>query len=118
MPALPTHCKLPTEIVSVSDIVTGEGTFDCVKLGHLDSLDLQYTPKECKEKLYFQPVFEPTVLQELPCSVFFPFMFGVCDNRLVLELIYSSSDYYIASTITKLLISSKITCLDWIQISY
>lgn len=37
--ALPTHCKLLTETVSVSDIVIGEGIFVRVKVGHLNSLD-------------------------------------------------------------------------------
>ena len=44
-------------------------------------------------------------------------MFGVCDNRLVLELIYSGSDYCSASTIANLQKSSKITRLEWIRIS-
>ena len=65
MSALPTHYKLLTEIVSVSDIVIGEGTFDCVKVGDLNSLDVQCAVKEEKEKLYLQPVFETRVLQEL-----------------------------------------------------
>ena len=93
MSALPTHCKLSTEAVSVSDIVIGEGFFGRVKVVHMNSLDLQCVVKEGKEKLYFQPVFEARVLQELRGSDFFPFVFCVCDNRLVLELICSDSNY-------------------------
>lgn len=48
--ALPTHCKLLTETVSVSDIVIGEGTFGHVKVDHLSSLDLSCAFKEGKEK--------------------------------------------------------------------
>ena len=33
--ALPTHCKLSTETVAVSDIVIGEVIFGHVKVGHL-----------------------------------------------------------------------------------
>lgn len=40
MSALVTHCKLSTEKVSISDIVIAEGTFGCVKVTHLNSLDL------------------------------------------------------------------------------
>ena len=94
MSALPTHCKLSTETVSVSDIVTGEGVFGRVKEGHLNFLDLQFAVKEGKGKLYSQPVFEARVLPELQGCEFFPFVFGVCGNRLVLKLISSDSDYY------------------------
>ena len=56
-------------------------------MGHLNSLHLPRTAKERKEKLYFQPVLGATVLQELQGCGFFQFLFGVCDSRLVLELI-------------------------------
>ena len=82
MSAPPTHCKLSTETISV-----GEGCFGRVKVDHLNSLDLQCAVKEQKKKLYFQPVFEARVLQELQGCECFTFVFGVCDNRLVLELI-------------------------------
>ena len=47
--ALPTHCKPSTETVSVSYIVIGEGTFSCIKVDHLNSLDMQCAVKEGKE---------------------------------------------------------------------
>ena len=50
--ALPTHYKLLNETVSVSDIVIGEGIFVRVKVGHLNSLDVQCAEKEGKGKLY------------------------------------------------------------------
>ena len=50
--------------------------------------------------------------------IFFPFLFGFCQNRLLLELIFSGSDYCNASTIPDLQKSSKITCLKLIRISY
>ena len=65
MSAFSTHCKLLTETVSVSDIVIGEGTFDRVKVRHLNTLYLQFVAKEKKEKLYIQLAFEATVLQDL-----------------------------------------------------
>ena len=34
MSALPIHCKLSTETVSVSDVITGEGTF--VRVTHFE----------------------------------------------------------------------------------
>ena len=94
MSALSAHFKLWTERVSVSDIVIGEGTFGRVKADHLNSFDLQCAVKEGKEKLYFQSVFEPRVLQEVQGCESFPFVLGVCDNRSVLELTCSGSDYY------------------------
>ena len=112
MTALPTHCKQSTERVSVSDKVIGEGKFGRVKVGHLNSLDLQCAAREEKEKLYFQPVFEARVLQQLQSCEFFPFLFGVCDNRLVLKLICSGSDYYSTSSIANLQKCSKTTCLE------
>ena len=102
MSAAPTHGKLSTETVSVRDKVIGEGSFGHVKVDHLNSLDLQYAAKEGKEKLHFQLVFEAGVLQELRDCKVFPFVFGVCVNRLAFELICSGIDYYNASTITNL----------------
>ena len=128
MSALPTHCKLSTETVSVSDVIIGEGTLVYVKVGHLNSLDLQCAVKKGKEKSLKleSPVFKARALQALQGCEFFPFVFGVYDNRLVLELIYSGSDYCNANTIAycnantiaNLQKSSKITCLEWIRISY
>ena len=46
--ARPTHCNMSTETVPVSNIVIGEDTFGCVKVGDLNSLDLQCAVKEEK----------------------------------------------------------------------
>ena len=69
--ALPTHRKLLTETASVSDVIIAEGTFLRVKVGHLNSLDMQYAVKEEKEKSLKlgSPVFEARVLQELQKAV-------------------------------------------------
>ena len=48
MSAPPTHCKLSTETISV-----GEGSFGHVKVGHLNSLDLQCAVKERKKEIIF-----------------------------------------------------------------
>ena len=109
MSAAPTHGKLSTETVSVRDTVIGECSFGHVKIDHLNSLDLQCAAKKGKEKLHFQPVFEAGVLQELGDCKVFPFVFGVCVNRLAFELISSGIDYYNASTITNLQKNKKKT---------
>ena len=46
MAVLPTHCKLLTETVSVSNIVIDDDTFVRVKVGHLNSLNLHGAVKE------------------------------------------------------------------------
>ena len=51
MSAPPTLSKLSTETVPVSDIVIGDGT--CVKVGHLNSLDLQCTLQKGKRNYIF-----------------------------------------------------------------
>ena len=56
--ALPTNCKILTEIVSVSDTVIGEGTFVRVKVGHLNSLDLQCVVKQGKRSDIFNQSLE------------------------------------------------------------
>ena len=76
MSALPTHCKLSTETVSVSDVIIGEGALVHVKVGHLNSLDLQCAVKKGKEKSLKleSPVFKARALQDLQGCEFFPFV--------------------------------------------
>ena len=113
MSAPPTLSKLSTETVPVSDIVIGDGTL--VKVGHLNSLDLQCTLQKGKRNYIFTESLNLQFYTIQGCE-FFQFVFDVSDNKLVLELTYSASDYYNSITISNLQESNKITCLGLFRV--
>ena len=64
-----------------------KGTVDAVSIGHTKTFDSFLAVKEGKHSPHLNAIFEARVLQNLAGYVYFPYIFGVFDGKLVVELI-------------------------------
>ena len=89
--SLPNHNVLSENVIVESVDVIGEGTFGIVKVGFHKTLNLKCAIKSGKNN-FFNANMECRILQQLNGSVFFPFVFGVFNNKLVMELIIEDDE--------------------------
>ena len=100
--------------------ILGKGSFGIVKVGYFSQLSINVAVKVPKVAV-FDATSEARILLALNGSPFFPFVFGVCNRSLVLELVATCVDgIYMTSTVFSELSNSEscLSCNDWLQISY
>ena len=86
---LPRYSTLSEEVVTISDIKLGEGTFGVVYKGFYSPLNVNCAIKIGKSDKYFDVYLEAQTLQLLQSSRYFPRLFGIFSNKLVLEYVHS-----------------------------
>ena len=86
---LPRYSTLSEEVVTISDIKLGEGTFGVVYKRFGSPLNVNCAIKVGKSDKYFDVYLEAKNLQLLQSSRYFPRLFGIFSNKLVLEYVHS-----------------------------
>lgn len=86
---LPRYSTLSEEVVTISDIKLGEGTFGVVYKRFDSPLNVNCAIKVGKSDKYFDVYLEAKNLQLLQSSRYFPRLFGIFSNKLVLEYVHS-----------------------------
>ena len=89
---LPRCSALSEEVVTIFDIKLGEGTFGVVYKGFYSPLNVNCAIKVGKNDQYFVVYLETQTLQLLQSSRYFPRLFGIFNNRLVLEYVHSGQN--------------------------
>ena len=80
--------KLSYDVVELTDIIVGEGTFGIVQVGKMSKLNgLNCAVKSGKSVNYFNADHEASILQRLQGSIYVPHLFGILDGKLVMEYI-------------------------------
>ncbi|XP_066921273.1 uncharacterized protein [Clytia hemisphaerica] len=105
--------ELSEDVVQVSEIKLGEGTFGKVVVGCMTQLGINCAIKSGKK--HFDAYCEATFLQRLQGSRFFPYLFGIFNNMLVMEYICFSDG---ALTIYKARIDHLFNQESWTKICY
>ena len=72
-------------IVTISDIKLGEGTFGVVYKGFYSPLNVNCVIKVGKNDKYFHVYLEAKTLQPFQSSRYFQQLFGIFNDKLVLE---------------------------------
>lgn len=85
----PRYSTLSEEVVTISDIKLGEGTFGVVYKGFYSPLNVNCAIKVGKSDKYFDVYLEAQTLQLLQSSRYFPRLFGIFSNKLALEYVHS-----------------------------
>ena len=86
---LPRYWTLSEEVVTISDIKLGEGTFGVVYKGFYSPLNVNCAIKVGKSDKYFDVYLEAQTLQLLQSSRYLPWLFGFFSNKLVFEFVHS-----------------------------
>lgn len=110
--SLPSCAQLSEDVLVVTDVVLGGGTFGIVKLGHLKTLHVNCAVKIGKFT-QFDAVRECRILQKLQGCRYFPFVFGVMKNMLIMEYVGSDDNVRTVSSEMK---CSSITQEAWLNI--
>ena len=79
--------QISSDTVVLSQNVIGEGTFGKVFLGQMCILNVKCAIKAGKLFNHFNYEHEAHVLQRLQGSKYFPHLFGIFENKLVMEYI-------------------------------
>ena len=82
---LPRCSALSEEVVPISDIKLGEGTFRVICKEFYSPLNVICAIKVDQNDKYFDVCLEAHTLQFLQSSRYFPRLFGIFNNKLVLE---------------------------------
>ena len=110
---LPNQSTLSANVIVESEEILGEGTFGVVKVGFYQTLGVKCAIKVGKNSL-FNAKLECQIMQRFHGSLYFPFVFGVFDNKLVMELIVDDNDN--VKTIYSARSSSELEQHEWIDI--
>ena len=86
---LPSCTELSGNVIECFGKKLGEGTFGLVKEGFFKTVSLKCAIKSGKQNL-FDAKIECRILQFLQGSPFFPYPFGIFDNKLVMELLVNT----------------------------
>ena len=106
--------KLTTAIVFVSEEKISEGTFGIVNVGSMKNLNIKCVIKRGKTLHLFDANQEANVLHRLQGSIYFPALFGVLENSLVMEYVTfgkGTKTIYKSKTENSLLLDSWVTIL-------
>ena len=109
---LPKCSILSTDVVKEANETIGEGTFGKVLKGWYKPLDIACAIKVGKHN-YFDAKFEAMVLQKLQSSPYFPRVFGVYEEKLVMEYVSFESK---PSTVLSELENIDISVQSWISL--
>jgi len=110
---LPNQSTLSANVIVESEEILGEGTFGVVKVGFYQTLGVKCAIKAGKNSL-FNAKLECQIMQRFHGSLYFPFVFGVFDNKLVMELIVDDNDN--VKTIYSARSSSELEQHEWTDI--
>lgn len=118
---MPKCTKLSESVLQFpqNKIILGEGAFGCVQLAHFKTLQLEVAVKVMKKErgsaCYVE--FEASVMQSLCGSSFFPYVFGVYGNCLVMELLAPVvGGSHVPQTISRILKRNDLGLKEWINI--
>ena len=89
--SLPSCVQLSEDVLVISDNIIGEGTFGVVKLGFFKTLKVKCAIKIGKTT-YFDAVHECRILQKVQGCCYFPYVYGVLENLLVMEFVGEDED--------------------------
>ncbi|XP_066920189.1 uncharacterized protein [Clytia hemisphaerica] len=110
-----TPYKLSSEVVDISDTILGDGAFGKVYLGRMNKIDCQCAVKSGKTVNYFDADHEALILQRLQKTIYFPHLFGVLDDKLVMEYIFYDCG---TMTIYNAKNNNMLTQNEWIKVCY
>ena len=105
------HKELSSDVVTISNQKIGKGTLGVVSIGHIKALDSFCALKEGKHCHYFNDIFEAKVLRSLAGCEYFPYVFGVFDRKLVMELITCKGNKVV--TVSRMQKENNLTSADW-----
>ena len=109
---LPKSSILSTDVVKEANETIGERTFRKLLKEWYKPLDMAYAIKVGKHN-YFDAQFEATMLQKLKSSSYFPLVFGVYEEKLVMEYVSFESK---PSTLFSELENIDISVQPWISL--
>ena len=113
---LPSHTELSSDVVTISSQKIGEGTFGVVSIGQMKTLGYFCAVKEGKHSRLLNAIFEARVLQSLSGCEYFPYVFGVFDGKLVMELTTCEDNKVI--TVSSMQKENKLTSADSNVVSF
>ena len=105
------HTELLADVVTILSQKIGEGTFGVVSIGHIKTLHSFCTVKEGKHFTHFNAIFEGRVLQILAGCKYFPYVFSIFDEKLVMEL--STCEDNKVVTVSRMQKENKLASADW-----
>ena len=108
---LPSHTELSSDVVTIFNQKLDEVTFGGVSIGHIKTHDSFCAVKKKKHCHHFNAIFKATVLQSLVGCDYFPYVFGVFDGKLVMELITFKDNKVV--TVSSLKMEYKLTSANW-----
>lgn len=111
---LPSCVQLSEQVLSITDIIIGEGTFGIVKLAYFKTLKV-YCAVKIGKMSYFDAVRECRIFQKVQGCCYFPYVYGVLNNCLVMEFVGEEENVKTVYSERKM---NYVSQLQWTRICY